>query len=781
MKGKKLNNSGSTLVGVLIVIAVVGILAASLCIMTMVNSQMKIVDRKAKDNFFSAETALDQITLGIQNDLAESTREAYGWLLVNYLDDSLTTEQKSQNFKKKVSEKFMAAMKSELDSTATYSNDQITVAIKDKLNGYLTTEMKTYADVEDMAGFVVDADSKYIIFKAVKVVYTNGSYGSIITTDIKITIPEAEFSVDLPYTSELPFQSYALMAKETLDLDTQDSLSLDGNLYVGGNNDDAGITVNRNGRLTLNSGMIINGGDIRLINTGTGSSEDDASLEINALKKTVNIWTKNIIVDKEGSVSPKVGYDLKAYLSNFYVADDLLLNSTYSRVSIQGAYTGYGSSSTDEKLSSAIIVNGSRSKLDLKGCTNLNIFGRAFISFPEFNGTSVVESPIPTGESLTVRGNQIAYLVPSMCVSKKHNPVSAADAARITASDFDLGACSFNSGKTLLDYCKTTVIAKSFRVRSGATQSTVVYYYLNFKDDADLSEFFMDYCDTFGTSGLASIFTLDGNNGLETCVDIVEDEEGNQTIVSTGSITAQGAVTAQYESDGTYKEDVITSSGAGSVGADSDRYRTQKSYLWASLKASEDSELKKAFEEKGISSYLGRDAVANLLDYKLLDDLFAKYGNTVEIYDPSAVDANDYRLIMVNNIGGEPYKLTGNKKGILIVTGDLIITNGAQFTGLIVCGNDASTPDGASGKVTMSAGESKLTASSDIVMYMLGKTDVFKFELKDENGDDKEYKLGELFMDPRAGQVSYVPEEEQQKTKDQDLSTMITFENWVKD
>ena len=781
MKGKRLNNNGSTLVGVLIVIAVVGILAASLCIMTMVNSQMKIVDRKSQDTFFSAETALDEITLGLQNDLAESTREAYGWLLVNYLDDSMTTEQKSENFKKKVAEKFMAAMKSELDANTTYSNDEISVAIKGKLNGYLTANMKTYASVEDVATFVVDEKSKYIILKAVKVVYENGQYGNVITTDIKITIPEAEFSVDLPYTSELPFQSYALMAKETLDLDTQDRLELNGNLYTGGNDDNDGITVNNNGRLTLNSGIVINGGDIKLINTGTGSNEDDASLEINALKKNVNVWTKNIIVDKNGSVGSKVGYDFKAYLSNFYVEDDLLLNSPYSRVAIAGSYTGYGSSKTDEKLSSAIIVNGSKSKLDLKYCTNLNVFGRAWISFPEYNGTSVVETPIPTGESVTVRGNQIAYLVPSMCVSKKHNPVSAADAAKITASDFDLGACSFNSGKTLLDYCKTSVIAKNFRVRSGATQSVVVYYYLNFKDDADLSEFFMDYCDTFGTSGLASIFTLDGNNGLETCVDISEDEEGNQIIESTGSITASGAVVAQYEYDGTYKEDVITAPGAGSVGADSERYRVQKKYLWSSLKASEDSELKKAFEEKGISSYLGRDAVANLLDFDLLDEVFNKYGDTVEIYDPTAVDANDYRLILVNNLGGQPYKLTGNKKGILIVTGDLEIMNGAQFTGLIVCGSDATTPNGASGKVTVSAGEVELAASSDLVMYMLGKTDVFKFTLKDENGDDKEYKLGELFMDPRAGQVSYVPEEEQNTTKDQDLATMITFENWVKD
>ena len=781
MKGKKLNNSGSTLVGVLIVIAVVGILAASLCIMTMVNSQMKIVDRQSKDNFFTAETALDEITLGLQNDLAESTNEAYGWLLVNYLDDSMTTEQKTENFKKKVSEKFMAAMKSDLDASTSHSNDEIAVAIKGKLNGYLTTEMKEHASVEDVAGFVVDPDSKYIIFKAVKVVYNNGEYGSVITTDIKITIPEAEFSVDLPYTSELPFQSYALMAKETLDLDTQDSLSLNGNLYAGGNDDNAGITVNKNGRLTLNSGIIINGGDIRLINTGTGLNEDEASLEINALKKTVNVWADNIIVDKTGSVSPKVGYDMIAHLSNFYVADDLSLNSPYSKVSLQGSYIGYGNSPDDEKNSSAILINGAKSKLDLKGCSSLNVFGRAFIAFPEYNGTSTVETPIKTGESITVRGNQIAYLVPSMCVSKKHNPVSAADAERLTAADFDLGACSFNSGKTLLDYCKTSVIAKSFRVRTGASQSTVVYYYLNFKEDADLSEFFMDYCDTFGTSGLASIFTLDGNNGLETCVDITEDEDGNQTIVSTGTITTSNAAVVQYESDGTYKEDVITSPGAGSIGADSAKYSRQKEYLWSSLKASEDKELKKAFEEKGISSYLGRDAVANLLDFDLLDAIFNKYGDTVEIYDPTASDANDYRLILVNNIGGQPYKLSGNKKGILIVTGDLEIMNGAQFTGLIVCGSDATTPDGASGKVTVSAGEVELTASSDLVMYMLGKTDVFKFNLKDSNGDDKEYKLGELFMDPRAGQVSYVPEEEQNTTKDQDLATMITFENWVKD
>ena len=89
-KYRKLNNNGAVMIAVILVISIVGILAATLFTMTMVNSQMKVVDRKSKETFYNAETALDEISAGIQEILANSTKEAYGYLLVNYLSDDVT-------------------------------------------------------------------------------------------------------------------------------------------------------------------------------------------------------------------------------------------------------------------------------------------------------------------------------------------------------------------------------------------------------------------------------------------------------------------------------------------------------------------------------------------------------------------------------------------------------------------------------------------------------------------------------------------------------------------
>lgn len=829
MNSKKLNNKGATLVAVLIVIAIVGILAASLCVMTMVNSQMKRVDRKSKDNFYSAETALDEITLGLQEDLANSTKDAYGWLLVNYLSDDSDADEKSAQFKKKVREKFMLAMKKGLNTSQEYSNEEITANIKVLLGNYLTDEMKQYATVENVSGFVEDkTKNEYVILKAVKVKYVNGDFSNTITTDIKITIPEAQFSVDLPYSAELPFQSYALMAKEDLVLGSRDTLEINGNLYLGGNSDKEALTLKDTAVLNVKAKNIITGGDVKLLNTSIVDDVDASSLNVTPREKVVNFWTTNLYINATRKVTGKISTDLKVTNGNLYVADDLMLNSPYSRVSLSGSYYGYGlgleedengKKILNESKSSAIIVNGLNSKLDLRKCTNLNVFGRAVIAFPEFNETSkkTNEIEIPTGESITVRGNQIAYLVPSKCISVKHNPISKAEATALnkngdTLKDIvDLSACdgdgtdSQGNPFSLLNYCKAnSAIVKMFNVTGTGTNSCVYYLYLDFKDNPDegygIDDFFVSYCNIYGTEQMAGIFTLDGNNGLETCVDVVENEDGSKTVKASGTINTTGSAVAQYAYDGKYSETVVGGN-ASSISGTSRALQTQYTYFWSSLRNGSDDKLKERYREAGISDYTSRDAVTNLLDNDIVEKIFDKVGNrkltvtyegnTVnETYESSTSSTivieckesgKEYRVVLIDNLGGAAYRVSGNRQGMIIATGNVEIADGAQFTGLIVAGATESSIKGQTGHVELVNGNATLAASESVISFILGKTDAFKFKYNDVDGEEKEIAIGEIFMDPAAGQISYVPEEDNADTEDQDLAKLITYENWVKD
>lgn len=78
---------------VIIAMAFIGILASVLMYMSLLNYQMKVNNLKAKDNFYSAETVLDEIRVGMQSRVSESIGEAYQNILLNY--DSASMEEKN--------------------------------------------------------------------------------------------------------------------------------------------------------------------------------------------------------------------------------------------------------------------------------------------------------------------------------------------------------------------------------------------------------------------------------------------------------------------------------------------------------------------------------------------------------------------------------------------------------------------------------------------------------------------------------------------------------------
>ena len=90
----KKNNRGSSIVLVIIAIAFVGTLATILVYATYYNYLMKHTDRSAKGNFYTAETALNEINAGLQQIVSTAMQESYAYTMQNGVDLDSSQKQK---------------------------------------------------------------------------------------------------------------------------------------------------------------------------------------------------------------------------------------------------------------------------------------------------------------------------------------------------------------------------------------------------------------------------------------------------------------------------------------------------------------------------------------------------------------------------------------------------------------------------------------------------------------------------------------------------------------
>ena len=236
---KKMNDKGSAIVVVIIAMTFIGILASVLMYMSLLNYQMKVNNLKAKDNFYSAETVLDQIRLGMQEEVSDSLKEAYQKVLVNY--ETITSAEK----KTKLRYYYLSALQNRYalaaDNTAfdparlfSYltvdvadrtvmeiiytdpASNEITYQIKKEAGAVQggkkgETEADNWKTLIDAAGNLVTAPgyadasgrprgnldlyTDGLGFSRLKIIYTDDAgYVSVIETDLRVKTPEIDFS-----------------------------------------------------------------------------------------------------------------------------------------------------------------------------------------------------------------------------------------------------------------------------------------------------------------------------------------------------------------------------------------------------------------------------------------------------------------------------------------------------------------------------------------------------------------------------------------------------------
>lgn len=427
---RKKRNSGSSIVIVIIAMAMIGILATTLLWMSYINYKIKVNDIRNKNSFYSAETVMEQILAGLQKESSDAVAIAYKETLSRWDQDDDGIQSEANHYSSFASmylDTLVKQLKNKEKGDGYYNRDTLRNYVDSEIwknvnesawnNGTDETDAsKAKAPVMEL----VNGNS--LILRNVFVSYMDGDRLSIVSTDLCLDVPQIVFTKSSSSIDDL--YDYLLIGNQGISL-TQGSgqVTGDGSIYAG--TDDkgkGGIIINPASSLAINNGRyVISKGEIDVVGPGAGFIVRDA-------KETgSSVYAKNLDL-QSGTIS----LDSKTYIAN-----DLTLSGSGSKATLTKEYYGYGTSTatgfegdpTDQENSSAIIINGQNSTVDMSGVNTLMLAGRAYIGTNttkeelDQNAAAAVEDAgkknekaVLMGESITVKGGQIAYLVPTECL-----------------------------------------------------------------------------------------------------------------------------------------------------------------------------------------------------------------------------------------------------------------------------------------------------------------------------------------------------------------------------
>lgn len=459
-KVNKRDDRGSSIVIVIIAMALIGILATTILWSSYLNYRIKINDLKAKNSFYSAETVVEQIVAGVKKDVVSvSINEAYQEVISNW--DALGTDSNRESY---FVTAYIASVEEQLNVSSwgtsnqydkSILHDYVDAAFWNEGNdqGYIVEQTWEDAIPEFKAANAVNSYSSMVLKNICVEFYDGNGYLSIINTDIAIDVPKLRFTQSGTIDRLYP---YVLIGGEGIESESATTVAINGSIYGGVNdNNEGGIQIGEKSSVTIeDASYVISGSDIvvgnspyfvNLINQGANLVVRNVSADGKSFR--TNIYARGLVVN--GSHMDLWG--------RMYIANDLILSGKGSSVSLAGQYFGYGDTNTATRTetvtkkdednndvteeqtvnpansSSAIVINGKDSTVDLLELTTLQLAGRAYVSLSQDDEEDSGLPHVLMGESISVKSNQIAYLVPPECIGTLdgktvigQNPVSFA-------------------------------------------------------------------------------------------------------------------------------------------------------------------------------------------------------------------------------------------------------------------------------------------------------------------------------------------------------------------
>lgn len=723
------DDRGASLLAVLILMVVVSAIAVVITKITIVNIQMKEVERGTKKNFYSADAIMDDLRTGAREQAETALENAYADVLQHYVD--YTSGGKNvqdvfkQNYMNGLEKYFADPMKTKVDTTNKQGNVVYRVA------GYDADKVKgCILDGTQQGCFVAPADPKYEIdygagtftLKDVRVVYKDAQdYETTITTDLVFSTPDMNFSGQ---SQVKEFMKYALIADDQINVNAS-NVTVDGSVYAGV----GGIVASGNGTGELKGRMILTRGDI-VADMGSALKVGDGNS---------SIWAENLMTTGKSAATLDVN-------GNMYVADDLALNAKESKVTLQGNYYGYNfqknygagdTVATDADFSSAIMINGKSSSLNIQNLKYLLLAGRTFIS----RGNNSSNTDIQMGESIAARTNQLAYYVPERYVKVESGESTLlkwndAQNVRIGEKEYPIGESDY-AASIHVDPVKLDGWLNHANPIVPYYYTNGVNYYLNFKSQQDANEFYAAYYagNTGKAGGLAGTY-LDKNA-------LIIDEH-NKVIM-----TLSGDIMYRTKPEEMFQEKAVT--------IEPDNWKDSAGLLWdyCSKLAVSYKSLELGLKDFGqsvtpdqvrfsVTDENGHEKIDKsidplfdkLIDRSALQEEIAKHKNPGDagftVYHP----ADDVYLIDNTGVYDLPTSIT---KGIVVATGSVKVSG--NFEGLIISG----------GKVTFDANVqvkgNKLLVSNLFKEDQSRKAPLFSKFFRDCSGTAASNISGQLDLD----------------------------------
>lgn len=825
-------NKGFSLITVIITVAFSGILGLLVLYLALQNFNMKITGIKGKDSFYTAEQALEEIRLGLQQDVGEAMSAAYIKVMEDYNKQSTSSDEVLDELRQKA---FETAFLQELTSRVRQSEKEGASDLPqgqysmDYLRSYVD-----YVDLEKMDDFnaatetlivttpegknpVLKSDPKSgLLLKNLKVIYVDAKgYAAIIETDIRLGIPKIQF----PTPSTLPdLMNMVVVAQGGIVCKSAENVgisaghtSIMGSIFAGNLKDDSeasekshtSIKVEKNAVLAISSGdKVVTEGEVSVAEQGSFSAGAG-----------VTLWTQGIRMT-EGNVTLD---------GTTYVADDLTVEKNAksgdgSQVKIAGEYYGFGSPNSAKKsrnytqqgqsvesdtprlyddfsdadLSSSIVINGRNTTIDLSAVKKFLLAGRSYIAVSGIKGSSeTANSDVMLGESLSVKGSQLAYLVPAALL-KTGNEVSASNP--MNYEDYRTSDLIKNDVDQQVDWDETVSawggkslseigVDKSKPIQTVFYNDNAgggyVYFYLNFTDNEKASDFMQTYAAN-STNKLNQdlSFYFGKNSGIT-----VADRDSYVRYVTNGNILTYDGDRSENGVDDATNPESDEKLQQEQVNMQNTWYALNRKMITSVDLLNTDVKDKEDISHD--ETNYTQSVFDNLVNEKQMVQ-FLKQRDHVDLqYTFTASDEDgSLQAMMVHNGEKSTYRTskgTETVKGtnkplvitksmaendnlrLVICTGDVVIQAGVNFKGIIM----------AKGKITLEAGASLESAPLEAAkVFQSVVVSDGNISPKDFFWEGDKYVLGN----------STVTNDEEKNTSDTyQLGDYITYENWRKE
>jgi type II secretory pathway pseudopilin PulG len=776
-KVQKENNRGFSLVAVISSIGIVSVLVVMILTLTLMNYRMKLTNLNAQKTFYTAEEALDEISQGLAKQLSLSASEAYVYTMSNY--NSLESDARYTVFTGKLVDSMRGTLCAGTSGTTNYSVPYLeSLLVYTGYDDYTGIGAKVSCLT---GGNFLNATKDALVLKNVIVAYYGADdYFSEIQTDIVVSYPQIDFTQKSGTPNLL---SYSLVADDRFSVTGATGVNIYGNAYLG----KEGVEF-KGSKVTFSQAADTD--EQNTLITGSGISIDLGS---NVTVKDLEVWANSILVDAStADISGSV------YLSNDLVVDNTI--QTSAKVKLSGAFYAYGnpdiikeaSSMTGEteniekspaEYSSSVILNGSKSTVDLYDLDTMMIAGNSYIGSTKYTGstTGTNSADVLMGDSIAVKTEQTAYLIPAECVAPDSeyggtNPMTVAQYEKLKASVgdndiVDYAKKSSSLGGASLQSLGVTKFQTAYYVvtgtAAGSSSTEMVYLFMVFDSTNSAGNFATTYYEVMGNlSKLDSNLELYQNQILVPSALSEESTVGSSFFLNGNLVSRVGSDSAVYLN--TRLTGDSTSEDYQTMASSVQEYRDIYSALGIKL-------TRKYYaltnEEKSKGVY--ENLIYNMASVSNTSAQIG--GGSNKIFVSSELTDEPIAAVVINNSGegGTPYKISSDKVNnisgpdengvtvsnarlcLVIASGDVEVA--ADFKGLIIAG----------GTITVDGG---VTIAPDSTTVALA------FTMKNQEGvsvsdyviDADSYTIGGLSGSTGSSGGSIV------------YADLITYENWKK-